>query len=288
MKNLLLQIYKKLVKAFTGYGLIKIYPIRIMYSFINSVLLPKYVMVDGHKMYIDREDSLNISTGENYKPLENKVISDEIHAGDTVLDIGANIGDDTLTLAKIVGPKGKIYAFEPDPENFRLLKKNVRVNKYTNVVLVESAVSNRNGKLKLYLSENNKADHRIYSSNDNRKFVEIKSVALDSYFKNKKTKINVVKIDVQGSEMMAFEGMVKLLKNNRYPKILTEFWPIGLKRCGSNSLVFLKYIRNLKYVIYYLDEKRNIVKKVTDKYLLNNFTENNEKFANLLCIKDKQ
>lgn len=283
MKNLLLRIYKKLVKTFTGYGLIKIYPIRVMHSLINSVLIPKYVMVDGHKMYLDREDSLNISTGENYKPLETKVISDEIHTGDTVLDIGANIGDDTLTLAKIVGPKGKIYAFEPDPENFRLLEKNVNVNKYNNVVSVESAVSNRNGKLKLYLSENNKADHRIYASHDNRKFVEVKSVVLDTYFKNKKTKINVVKIDVQGAEMMAFEGMAKLLRKNSYPKILTEFWPIGLKRCGSTSSIFLKFIRNLKYDIYYLDEKRNVVKKVTDRYLLNNFTEKNEKFANLVC-----
>ena len=286
MKNLLLRLYKKLVKAFTGYGFIKIYPIRVIHSFINSILVPKYVMVDGHKMYLDKEDSLNISTGENYKPLETKVLYDEIKEGNVVLDIGANIGDDTLTLARIVGEKGKVYAFEPDPENFRLLKKNVNVNKYRNVVLVDSAVSNVNGKLKLYLSENNKADHRIYESNEARKYVEVGSISLDTYFRNKKIKIDVVKIDIQDAEMKAFEGMTGLLKKNNYPKILTEFWPIGLKRCGSTSVNFLKFIRGMKYSIYFLDEKRNLTKKVSDKYLLQMFTEENEKFANLVCVKD--
>lgn len=283
MKAILLRLYKSLVKMFTGYGLIKIYPVKILHSFINSLLIPKYVLVDGHKMYIDKEDSLNIATGLNYKPLETKVLTDEIHLGNIVLDIGANIGDDTLLLAKIVGPKGKIYAFEPDPDNFKLLKKNVRVNNYRNVVLVDKAVSNKNGKIKLYLSDNNKADHRIYGSESERKSVDVSMVSLDNYFRNFKKKINVVKIDIQGAEMMAFEGMQKILKLNKYPKILSEFWPIGLKRCGSNAKDYLKFLRSNRYEISYIDERKSRIIKVSDLFLLKNFTERNEKFANLIC-----
>jgi FkbM family methyltransferase len=209
-------------------------------------------------------------------------------SGNVVLDIGANIGDDTLVIARIIGSKGKVYAFEPDPENFKLLKKNVKANGYTNVVTVGKAVSNKNGKVKLFLSENNKADHRIYESDNSRKYVEVDTISLDKYFGHLSRKINVIKIDIQGAEMMAFEGMVKLFKDNKYPKLLTEFWPIGLKRCGSSSILFLKLIRGMKYVIYYVDEKNSKVVKVSDRYLLNKFTERNEKFANLLCVREKK
>ncbi len=55
-----------------------------------------------------------------------------------------------LIFAKLVGENGKVYTFEPDPTNFALLKKNVEINGYENVVLVQKAVSNKNGKLKLF------------------------------------------------------------------------------------------------------------------------------------------
>ena len=281
----ILKIYKGLVRKFTGYGLIKLYPVRVVYTFINSLLIPKYAIVDGHKIFLDSQDSLNFSSGENYKPTETEVFKKEISLGNTVLDIGANIGDDTLVLAKLVGNRGRIYAFEPDPDNFRLLKKNVLVNKYKNVVLINKAVSDKNGIIKLFLSDNNKADHRIYDPENKRKYVEVGMISLDSYFKSKRTKIDVVKIDIQGAEMLAFKGMKRLLKNNKNCKILTEFWPIGLKRAGSSAKECLSFIRGMGYSISYLDEKKSQVIKVSDNYLLKNFTEKKENFANLICIK---
>ena len=61
--------------------------------------------------------------------------------GNFVIDLGANIGYYTCILAKLVGKDGKVFAFEPDPRNLKLLEKNIKVNEYNNVVIVDKAVS---------------------------------------------------------------------------------------------------------------------------------------------------
>jgi tRNA G37 N-methylase Trm5 len=126
-------------------------------------------VVQGHKMYLDSKESLDLSIYGVYEEYETDLIKKEIDRGDVVLDLGANIGYYTLLFAKKVGDEGRVYAFEPDPTNFSLLKKNVEINGYRNVVLIQKAVSNKNGKLKLYLNEDNKGDHRFYNSHDGRK-----------------------------------------------------------------------------------------------------------------------
>ncbi len=285
MKIILLKIYKGLIKRFTGYGLIKFYPIKVLYKFINSLLIPKYVFVGGHKMYLDAQDSLNLSIEDKtYKPLETDVLNRNIKKGFVVLDIGANIGDDTLEIARSVGAEGKVYAFEPDPDSFKLLKKNIRVNGYENVTLVNKAVSNRNGKIKLFISDNNKADHRIYDSKDNRKYVVVDMVSIDSFFKNKKEKVDFIKIDIQGAETLALKGMKNLLVASKKPPILSEFWPIGLKRCGSNAKEYLNFLSKVGYKFFLLDEGKSKILKAGEAELLKEFTEKKANFTNLLCL----
>ncbi len=87
-----------------------------------------------------------------------------IKPGQTVIDVGANIGYyNTLQFAKLVGPTvSRVYAFEPDPDNFALLRKNVAQNGYANVVCIQKAVSDQTSKLKLFRNSQNHGDHRIY------------------------------------------------------------------------------------------------------------------------------
>ena len=113
-----------------------------------------------------------------------------------------------------------------------MLKKNVEVNGYRNVVLIQKAVSNKSGKINLYLSDDNLADHRIYDSDDGRKSVEGESIKLDEYFKDNNQTIDFVKIDIQGAEWGAVHGMRKILERNKSVKIISEFWPFGLKIFG--------------------------------------------------------
>lgn len=237
---------------FTKYRLGKYYLLRN----IQKKWLLKPHSIQGHKMYLDTTDSLGLSSSEFHENFETQLVRNLIKKGDTVLDIGANIGYYTLIFAKLVGREGKVFAFEPDLENFNLLKKNVKINGYRNIILVNKAVSNKNGKEKLYISIYNKGDHRIFDVNDGRKYIEIETIKLDDYFKNYNGNIDFIKIDVQGAEGGVIEGMLNLLEKNRDLKILSEFVPSLSTLFGFKPKEFFNMLLKNGFKPNYIDEKR--------------------------------
>lgn len=237
---------------FTKYRLGKYYLPRN----IQKKWLLKPHSIQGHKMYLDTTDSLGLSSSEFHENFETQLVRNLIKKGDTVLDIGANIGYYTLIFAKLVGREGKVFAFEPDLENFNLLKKNVKINGYRNIILVNKAVSNKNGKEKLYISIYNKGDHRIFDVNDGRKYIEIETIKLDDYFKNYNGNIDFIKIDVQGAEGGVIEGMLNLLEKNRDLKILSEFVPSLSTLFGFKPKEFFNMLLKNGFKPNYIDEKR--------------------------------
>jgi len=237
-------------------------------------------------MFIDSKDTLKLFRNGIYEKFETEFFKKEIKHGDIILDIGANIGYYTLIFAKHVGKNGKVFAFEPDPTNFSLLKKNVEINGYKNVVLINKAVSDKTGKLRLFLSKDNMGDHRIYDSNEGRKFVEIKSVILDDYFKNKNKKIDFIKMDIQGSEYGAFKGMSGLLNLNENVRIISEFWPFGLKKSGVQPFEYLKLITKHGFIINEISDKKNKIIQIDNpSSLLKEHTITDSYYTNLLCEK---
>jgi FkbM family methyltransferase len=277
-------MYKKVSKILPGIG--RFYPIRIANNFMIPHLKSNFAVVQGHKMFLDSKDSLCLSIYGVYEPFETELVKKEIKKGDVVLDIGANIGYYTLIFAKLVGGEGKVFAFEPDPTNFTLLKKNVEINGYKNVIMVQKALSNKTGKIKLYLSEDNKGDHRIYDSGDNRQSIEIESIRLDDCFKNYNGGIDFIKMDIQGAEGGALQGMSNLLNKNKNVKIVTEFWPIGLKGFGIEPEDYLKLLLKHGFKLYHTNEEKKEIEEVTNIFkLLEIYTPEKGNYTNLLCTR---
>jgi FkbM family methyltransferase len=238
-------------------------------------------------MFIDSKDTLGLGTNGIYEPRETELVKREIKKGDVVLDIGAHIGYYSLIFAKYVGRKGKVFAFEPDPDNFTLLKKNVEINGYENTVLIQRAVSNQTCKGKLFLWEEGTDDHRIYDSHDNRMCIEIDVIKLDDYFKNYDGKIDFIKIDIQGAELMALKGMSNLLNRNEELRILTEFWPFGLKKSGADSEEYLKLFISHGFELYQINKMRKKMEPLNLSELLETYTPEERNFTSLYCVKRK-
>ena len=118
-----------------------------------------------------------------YEPFETLVLSLQIKPGDTVIDLGANVGHYTTRFSSYVGSEGSVYAFEPDPTAFNALSKTVNVIPLKNVTLDNRAVANKTGKLRLYTVRNPQGDYRVFDSGDGRDSFEINAVRLDHYFK---------------------------------------------------------------------------------------------------------
>ncbi len=267
------------------------YPLEHLYSFRSirhsfSSRLKTVTEVQGNVMFLDPIDTLNLSVTGVYEPLETEVMRREVKAGSVVLDLGANIGYYTLIMAKMVGKKGKIFAFEPEPNNFDLLKRNVLVNGYRNVQLVQKAVSNITGNANLYLSESDKGDNRIYDSKDCRSHVEIQVTRLDDYFENYSEKISLIKIDTQGAEPGVIDGMSLLLKKNPNVKIITEFWPLGLKKFGVNPEEYLRLLTVLGFKLFNIDEAKYAIESLSVAELLNAYTVEKRNYTNLLCLRN--
>jgi len=222
----------------------KIYPIRLIYYFLKFHLRRKFVNINGYKLFINRKDYRGCSDilKGTYELEETEIVKQAVKKGDVVVDLGANIGYYTLLLSKLVGKNGKVFSFEPEPKNFALLKNNVKTNKCSNVILENKGVSDRTGKAKLWLrSDSNKGGHRLIPINKSihhSKPIEIDIITFDDYFKDK---IDFVKIDVEGAEIMVLKGMKNALKEKI--KLLIER-PLGIEHFTILKDFNIKEINN--------------------------------------------
>jgi FkbM family methyltransferase len=239
----------------------------------------------GHKMFLDEQDSLELSIYKVFEPAEGRFLMNQISEGSSVVDIGANIGYYTLQFARKVGSRGHVYAFEPDPQNFVLLKKNIEVNGYKNVTPVQMAVSDVSGVTRLYLSTENKGDHRIFESDESRSSVEIQSTLLDDYFRGSENKIDLIKMDVQGAEYRALMGMQGVLSRNPGIVLVTEFWPYGLIQSNADPKAYLDLLLSHGFELLEIREDGDVTKKVEPAELLLRLKDKIGDSTNLLCSR---
>jgi FkbM family methyltransferase len=161
---------------------------------------------------------------------ERKLLCRWVERGDTVVDVGANIGTYSRYLAGLVGPEGKVVAFEPAATNFKYLQRNTV--HLPQVTTINAAVGEKSGQTKLYLSPELNVDHQMYDNGEGRSSVAVNLVSLDAFFKPA-TKVHLLKIDVQGYELQVLKGAKRLIEENPQIKLILEFWPCGLQRSGN-------------------------------------------------------
>lgn len=230
-------------------------------------LKPDFIVTHGIKMFVDKKDqavSLQLILTKIWEPFETQVFLRTVKKGDVVLDVGAHIGYYTLLAAQKVGVRGKVYAFEPDPRNFALLSKNVQANGYTNVVLINKAVSDIRRKGRLLVNAVNSGDNRVVTSAKSLSTIPIEMVRLDDFVPAKQV-VNVIKMDIQGHEEHAVKGATRIIQNNPKLKILTEFWPAVVKENGGTPMNFLRFFTHRKFTLSKIDEKTRSVRKLNKK-----------------------
>lgn len=223
-------IYRKIVGSFSNLESNRFPFLRRISRYITYRLRPNATEIQGFKIFLDSEDSLGLLLNETYEPAETRLVKEIVKDGNNVLDIGANIGYYSLIFSKLVGARGRVFAFEPDPENFNLLKKNIAVNQCKNVALEQKAISDKGGKIRLYMHGSNKAGHRTYDSRDGCRSIEVEAISVDDYFKNFNKKVDFIKMDIEGAEWLALKGMKSFLEKNKNTRIMTEFWPGAFKK----------------------------------------------------------
>ncbi len=210
-----------------------------------------------------------------------------IHEDSTVLDIGANYGHYAIDMSRMC-PAGTVHAFEPIPFTYKVLESITRHFKSDNIILHHAAVSDSEGSVSMtiplldfgapntgvaYIGEKNKTQSKTE---------EVKTIKIDDL--DVKSKVDFIKIDVEGHEPQAFKGMEKLILKDR-PVILIEFSHSCLKRANTQPAEFAHYLQtklNLRFAEITADKLTLIdSENPVDGYYFLFPEENIEEFQNL-------
>lgn len=189
--------------------------------------------IHGYKMRLDIHRpgiGYELAIWGGREELDTYVVRQQILPGMHVVDVGANIGYYTLLLSSCVGNKGKIFAYEPFPENFSDLQHNVVSNELKDLVTTnQKAVSNTSGQATFFVGKaDNLGTMMDYTAftNEAQKSISVETTTIDEIVAEVGP-IDFLRMDIEGSEVQVFEGMKNTFKQAIPPRVLFEIHPVG-------------------------------------------------------------
>ncbi len=172
-------------------------------------------------------------------------------ADSVVVDIGANIGYYSLMAAEKV-TAGRIYSFEPVTKNLGKIERNISLNKFTVIHPIQTAISNVSGSTTIYISadDNSGMSGLRTAENFSGQSETVKCLTLDeAVIEYNLPKINLIKIDVEGSEVNVLKGMMKIITEQK-PIILIEVLAVTLSMYNEQIETIYKTLFANKYISY--------------------------------------
>jgi FkbM family methyltransferase len=172
-----------------------------------------------------------------------------IQPGMVVADIGAHVGYFSCLLSRLVGPTGKVLAFEPSPENFPILVHNLSRQRYYNSFPYQVAVSDKKDHALLYISPGHSNHSLVSGFTKAVGTINIETISIDQFLaSNDLDNIDLVKIDVEGAEHKVLTGMVQLLSNANHLAIIIEVNPNALHAAGSTPQILLTLLASYGFL----------------------------------------
>ena len=168
----------------------------------------------SYNLVYAQNHTIEIFENPNNSPLKKDKIYEQettiflrnhLKRGQTAWDVGANIGYFSLEFAKSVGPEGEILSFEPHPEIFQVLQRNIKRNKYKNIKLFNQACGSSPGETKLFFSTENEGNHKIIENSNSNNFALTEVVTLSTFLNEYSP--SLIKMDIEGAELLALQGL---------------------------------------------------------------------------------
>jgi FkbM family methyltransferase len=184
-------------------------------------------LASGYRICVSPVENLGFLLG-TAEPHLQRIIREYVARGDTVYDIGANLGYVSLSLAKCVGPGGRVIAFEPVPQNAAAFRESVRINRLANIQLMECAASDSSGESVIRIAGNSSTASLVWHRNDpSASEIVIKTVSIDELVESGEMgHPKFVKIDVEGAEGSVLKGMRRTLAASN-PVLFIECSDLG-------------------------------------------------------------
>ena len=191
------------------------------------------------------------------------LITENLHEGDVFLDVGANVGFFTVVAAQIVGPRGRVLAFEPLPGLASLLRRSVVANSLTHVDVVEAAVARSTGTASIAAMPDSAYSHlidgarKIDTSHGGWSSVPVATVSIDEYLRDHVGRTpRLIKMDIEGAEVEALAGARMTLSADPAPDVICEVGIPHLARFGHAPSEVFGMFQQLGYRAFNPETRR--------------------------------
>lgn len=182
-----------------------------------------------------------------------------LKTGDCVLDVGANVGYYTLVAAKMVGPTGTVHAFEASPDVFPWLETNAALNPAANIRIHACAVTDQCGETRFHTARSDKTGFSSIRDlgAEGASVATVPTVALDSMLDDLPA-VRLVKIDVEGAELLVLRGMTNLIDRDQ-PFLISEIDDKFLQEMGFSATEMCAFLTERGYGLFRIVERGEIV-----------------------------
>nr|CAD62205.1 Ata11 protein [Saccharothrix mutabilis subsp. capreolus] len=199
--------------------------------------------------------------------------------GSLVFDVGAHVGYYTTLLADLVGPTGRVHAFEPHPGNFQAMRGNTEA--LPNVTITNTAVADGAGARPLHFSGNT-GRHSLFRTEftgEAGRAVEVPTTTLSEYWERLgRPRVDLIKVDVEGAEPLVIAGARELLAANPDVLVITEYYPRNLRWGGSDEHHYLELLRRSGLTCQTIDDDGGLRPDLPSLQ--------GDDYVNLLCRRD--
>jgi FkbM family methyltransferase len=191
-----------------------------------------------------------------YEPFTRKLFRELLPSAEVFVDAGAHIGLFSVLANRYGNPGLTVYAFEPDPYNRRAFRWNMMLNRCRNVILFRGAVSDKNGMARLLVSDGTIGSSLVLERTKigGTHFLEVDTFALDSVLKDTASKAILVKLDIEGAEIRALEGMAAALRRTERMAIICEVNPEALAAGGRRPMDLVAVLRGAGLEVFFISE----------------------------------
>lgn len=252
------------------------------------------IEVDGHRVHLAGEHSPSPALAGavidgNYELTTRRLVGRLLPEGGTFIDVGAHVGLYSLIAARKVGPRGRVFAFEPEPDNFHLLTRNIELNGYRNITAVPMAVCDRCGQAQLFVSRQGNDRHSLFR-NPRSPLPEhcqtIATTTLDDFVASAKwPKIDLIKMDIEGAEQLAVTGMRRLIERSNRLHLIVEFAPEMLEAGRTSPSHFLTNLADHNLELFLIEENGTLVPLRANHFADHTRRIRSRGVVNLLCRK---
>ncbi|MET0232084.1 MAG: FkbM family methyltransferase [Rhodanobacteraceae bacterium] len=189
------------------------------------------VPLDGFKLYVranDRDIGRQIQSTRIYEPHVTRAMSEILRTDDVFVDVGANIGFFTNLAAHLVGPRGFVLAIEAMDKNVQLILRSLECNGFAHVRVLACAASDRDGRVAMRTDPGTSNGQAVAAGAFGERTLYAQALRIDELARGL-AKIDLVKLDIEGFELLAWRGFRDSLARHR-PRVLSEFHPYCMRQ----------------------------------------------------------